>query len=382
VIVTLGTKAITATNMRPQRRPDIDFLRVLATGAVFLFHCAKFFDPGGWHLTNSPTSETLGRLVAATSLWLMPLFFLLSGTSSGLALASRTATKLLADRVWRLLLPFVFGVIAIVPPQVWVERIGHGAFDGPYWSFYPHYFDGLYGFGGNFAWMGLHLWYLLTLFLVTMFSLPVLRPLATRVADTPLFLLAPVLVTTAIEIALIGHAMDRRDLGGWSLLQYPVFFWFGVVLSGQPRARKVLERYGSFLLALGILCGGIWAFAPEHLTPAVPPAIWRALRVAGAWGLLYGLLGLAERHVRGRAWIPPLNRASMPFYVLHQTVILLIALWLLPWVAPIAIKYVALAALSFGVTAALTLGVVRFPFLSLLFGLGSGARSRHVARLL
>jgi len=80
----------------------------------------------------------------------------------------------LRDRVLRLLVPFVSGVLVIVPPQVWVERVGHGAFAGSFFAFYPHYFDGLYGFGGNFAWIGLHLWYLLLLFLITVVLAPLL----------------------------------------------------------------------------------------------------------------------------------------------------------------------------------------------------------------
>ena len=40
-----------------ERRYDIDWLRVVAILAVFLYHCARFFGPEGWHLKNAEQSE-------------------------------------------------------------------------------------------------------------------------------------------------------------------------------------------------------------------------------------------------------------------------------------------------------------------------------------
>jgi surface polysaccharide O-acyltransferase-like enzyme len=352
-----------------ERRHDIDALRVLGTAAVFLFHCGKFFDPGGWHLTNSPASFVVGRSIDATSLWLMPLFFLLSGISTSSALASRSALRLVHDRVQRLLVPFAFGVLVIVPPQVWAERVGHGAFHGAYWAFYPHYFEGLYGAGGNFAWFGMHLWYLPMLFLTTLLLLPALRSMTSRNLDSPWVLLVPIAIMSIVEIALIGHALDHRDLGGWSVVQYPLFFASGVALGGRARIRATLQRLALALLVIGVVAGGLWAWAPDAILDLVPRPVWRFARILGTWCMLYGFLGLADRYVKGGRWIAPLNEASMTFYILHQTAILLIALSVLPWNAPIPVKYTLLAALAFAATVAVTMCVMRVPLLRPLFGL-------------
>jgi hypothetical protein len=42
-----------------ERRHDIDWLRVIVTLAVFLFHCTRFFDTEGWHLKNPEQSDLL-----------------------------------------------------------------------------------------------------------------------------------------------------------------------------------------------------------------------------------------------------------------------------------------------------------------------------------
>jgi peptidoglycan/LPS O-acetylase OafA/YrhL len=36
-----------------ERRHDIDWLRVFALLAAFVFHCTRFFDTEGWHLNNA-----------------------------------------------------------------------------------------------------------------------------------------------------------------------------------------------------------------------------------------------------------------------------------------------------------------------------------------
>ena len=35
---------------KPASRYDIDWLRVIAMLAVFIFHCTRFFGTEGWHL--------------------------------------------------------------------------------------------------------------------------------------------------------------------------------------------------------------------------------------------------------------------------------------------------------------------------------------------
>ena len=42
-----------------ERRYDIDWLRVIAMLAIFVFHSTRFFDPEGWHLKNPEQSVIL-----------------------------------------------------------------------------------------------------------------------------------------------------------------------------------------------------------------------------------------------------------------------------------------------------------------------------------
>jgi glucan biosynthesis protein C len=158
---------------KPERRHDIDWLRVLAMLSIFLFHCARFFDYEDWQVKNNQLDIGMSVFVGFLVQWIIPLFFVLSGLSIYYSLSYRTRGQYVKERFKRLAIPFLFGTFVIlIPLQVYIERVSHSQFVGSFIEFYPHYFDGFYAFGGNFAWMGLHLWYLEILFIFSLITLP------------------------------------------------------------------------------------------------------------------------------------------------------------------------------------------------------------------
>ena len=108
-------------------------------------------------------------------LWGMPLFFVISAVGFYYSLNQRKNGQFLAERFKRLYIPLLLGIFVLSPPVMYIDRITHRQFSGSFWQFFPHYFDGWYGFGGNFAWMGQHLWYLFLLLLLSVLLLPLLR---------------------------------------------------------------------------------------------------------------------------------------------------------------------------------------------------------------
>src|SRR3990172_12055185 len=156
----------------PQRRYELDWLRVLAILAVFIYHCALIFGPDPSSIKNATTYEFVDDWGAFVGTWGMPLIFIISGASAFYALGKVSPGKYVKGIAMRLLVPLVVGIFTHIAFQVYLERLHQGAFSGSFFDFYPHYFEGMYGFGGNFAWMGFHLWYLEALFLFSMLCLP------------------------------------------------------------------------------------------------------------------------------------------------------------------------------------------------------------------
>ena len=157
------------------RRYDLDWLRVFAILAVFAFHSGRFFDRMPWHVKSTSVYSGVEAWNMFMLSWLMPLIFVISGASLFHAVGKGTAVGFIRDKVLRLLVPFIVGMFTHVAYCVYLERISHNQFVGSFIAFYPHYFDGMYGFGGNFAWMGLHLWYLQMLFVFTLVCFPLFR---------------------------------------------------------------------------------------------------------------------------------------------------------------------------------------------------------------
>src|SRR5215475_6299425 len=107
---------------RTERRPDVDWLRIVATWLLFVFHSAKVFDPAPFfHIRNVETSLGMMVLAGFIGLWHMPLFFLLAGWSVVTPLSRRGAGGFLRERVARLVVPLVAGTICFGPLMKYLE---------------------------------------------------------------------------------------------------------------------------------------------------------------------------------------------------------------------------------------------------------------------
>jgi peptidoglycan/LPS O-acetylase OafA/YrhL len=364
------------------RRHDIDWLRVLAMFAVFFFHCARFFSDEDWHIKNNQLDFGMSVFVGVLNQWMMPLFFVLSAIGAYYALGRRTARQYLVERLKRLVVPLVFGTFVLIPPQVYIERVSHGQFSGSFVQFLPRYFDGLYAFGGNFAWMGLHLWYLEILFVFSLLTLPLFRYLRSegaqrwiaQLADwarAPGAVLLPVIPLAVVEL-LVGMqpaGIGRRDFGSWSLVTYLAFFVLGYLVACDERFQESIERHRIVALVGSLITTAIAFFLIQSgRTAGTLPDL---LRVLNAWLWLLWILGFGGRHLRfSNQFLRYASEAVLPFYILHQTVIVFIGFLIADWDASVALKYLVLGTTSFVVIVALyELAIKRVSVLRFLFGM-------------
>src|SRR2546425_12752926 len=102
--------------METTRRPDIDWLRVLAVYLLFVFHVGKVFDPAPfYHVRNADVSFGMLALCGFIALWHMPLFFLVAGWSAVASLRVRGASGFLRERLLKLALPLAVGCVLLMP---------------------------------------------------------------------------------------------------------------------------------------------------------------------------------------------------------------------------------------------------------------------------
>ena len=118
----------------------IDWLRVLALLGVFLFHTIRPFDFIDFHINNAELSLPATYFIVFFIPWGMQLFFLISGASTFFALKRRSFRQYSAERIQRLLIPFIVGSIVLTPTQAYFEMIHKGTYIGTFLNFL---FDGV-----------------------------------------------------------------------------------------------------------------------------------------------------------------------------------------------------------------------------------------------
>jgi peptidoglycan/LPS O-acetylase OafA/YrhL len=365
------------------RRYDIDWLRVFAMLTIFCFHCARFFNDEDWHVKNAQLDFGMSVFVRVLAEWIMPLFFMLSAISVYHALSQRDNRQYVGERFKRLVIPLVFGIFVIVPPQVYLERVSHLQFSGAFTDFLPYYFSGFYGFGGNFAWMGLHLWYLEFLFLFSLLTLPLFRYLsrpaiqsyilrAAPFFKTPatIFLLAIAVAIMELLINLQPQGIGRRDFGGWGPLTYLVFFILGYTVAANEMFQLQIkrQRFIALVLAVSTTSGGYFLVTSGYSDRSVCFALLRAFN---SWFWLTAILGFGFTHFNfTNGLLKFANEAVLPFYILHQTVIVVFGFYMAGWALPVLLKYFILSVTSFSVIILIYgFGIRRFAAVRFLFGM-------------
>lgn len=371
------------------RRYELDWLRVLAILAVFFFHSARFFDPNDWHVKNPTTYPALQYVAAVVINWIMPLIFVISGASTFYALGKRGGAAFLKDRALRLLAPLVVGIFSHVAWQVYLERRTHHQFVGSFIDFIPRYFDGLYGLGGNFAWMGLHLWYLLLLFVFSILFLPLFlwlrqgsgqRLLAWfgRALSFPggVYLLG---LPVALLLATLNpnQFLGLRSFGGWAIGPYMLIFLNGFLVVSNERLYDSMRRLRWVSLGLAlVLTGVLLAVYAQRGDPIFGTTYYTRLYAAyalGSWFWITMFFGFAAQRLRfATPFLAYANEAVLPFYIMHQTVLLTIGYWLIGrnWPLPDFVTWLLITGLSLAVClAAYELLIRRHNVLRVLFGM-------------
>ncbi len=339
----------------------IDWLRVIAVLLLILFHTARIFDIWDpFYVKNATTSSFLSyAVILFLNQWQIPLLFLLAGASTWFALRFRSGRQYAAERLKRLLLPFLFGILVIVPPQAYLARFQQSGYNQSYFQFLSSYFDirgDLTGYTGLFT--PAHLWFILFLFVFALVALPFLLSLKheggkqwiSRVAALTgkpggwLWFILPLLVAGALP-----------DIGGKNPFVYITLFFYGYILMADDRFRVVLDRSRWLALALSLITlAGLIVLGMANLP--TPKYSWGdilsfLLRTSNTWSWMAVLLGFGQRYLnRTNPFLKNASEGSYPFYILHQTIIVMIGYFVVQLTAGIAVKYILIAAASFVVT--------------------------------
>jgi glucans biosynthesis protein C len=380
---------------KPVRRNELDWLRTLAVLGLIPFHAAVIFTTGsGDYVKNAETSRSVDAFVAFISAWGMPLIFFIAGAGARFALQLHTPPRYLRERFSRLVVPFLFGLVAVVPLQVYIGRIASTGMRPAFIPIYLEHMALLVGvFGGTVPhngadWIG-HLWFIPMLILFAVLIVPADRFFHAGVGLRLLALLARYgqgLGLLAVLGLLLGIARfllwggsalspDLQQMASWSLfVQFLLFYLFGYVVYADPRSEMAVRKAGLPALVLASLTWGIQeTLNVTHTGPAdgmtVAYAGYSLLSGYASWLWVVAIVSYGMRYLAGsNGLLRFLSDAAYPAYVLHMPILSLIALYVVRWDLPLLEKLVFITLATLAATLAVydvlirRIGIVRMVF--------------------
>lgn len=367
----------------------LDWLRVLATLGVFFFHASNVFNTANFEIKNAEVSETIMFIQAFFFPWGMPLFFLVAGAGSWFALRRRTASQFTRERTLRLLVPFFTGTLLLGPLQLylsWSHRTQTGAFAGSFAEFAGERLT--YPFPKILGGLGYHMWFLGFLFCFSLLALPFFvwlkgetgQRIISRLAELCQRRGAILLFIVPLAAVRLGLQPFFPRLQDWAdFFYFAAFFVLGYLLFADERFLRAIRRDWPLLLAVGLVAFVAAAAVPimtgefdVEAAPSTPLdfAWWALFAVCGWCGTALMLfVGMRYLNRDSRALRYSLG-ASLPFFVVHQPVVLAIAYFVVQWDAAILPKFLALTISAFAVSLGLYQFVIRrFGLLRAMFGM-------------
>lgn len=373
----------------------LDWLRVSAILVVFLYHSTRFFNLGDWHIKNITTYAWVEVWNIFAMTWLMPLFFIISGASLYCAIGrSGGFSKFYSSKFLRLMVPVIVATVTHSALQVYLERLSHGQFTGSFFAFIPEYFNGVYvGIGaplGNFPFFGMHLWYLVFLFIDSLICYRLfiwfkgsgkgLLDKITELFGTPGLMVLWFSLPLMIMYAFIPPVVLNAGAGAWGFLYYLWFLIAGFMIVSSARFKQTIMNQRWISLLLGLVLSAIFIdhrfnSASPIFPASISPWIYKCIYYFSAWSWLFAILGFGMRHLAfDRPFLKKANEGVMPFYILHQPVLVGIGFFVMSWAIPDFLKWIIVLTASFAVILTFYTSVVRrFDLFRFLFGMKTTA---------
>ena len=357
----------------------LDNLRWLCILLLFPVHASVVFSAGwyGYYVLSGYSSPAALCFIVSVMPWLMPLLFCIAGISAKFALEKRPPAVYLKERVVKLLVPFLAGLVLLCPVLAYFGMKSNLGYTGSFFDAFLHFFGTWNnirdptGFTGDFDYG--HLWFILWLFVISVAALGLIL-LSRKIKITPLrpgSVGLPALILLFIPLWLLNRIGD--DISGYTLASYFCMFLIGYSLLSMDPVLAKLETYWAVLLAayailmLGMIAigGGVMegGLTMDELIASPYP-------VFTGWIGVLALLG-AGRHLLDftNRFAAYLGAASYPVYIIHAPILVAVAFYVVMLKIPPGLQFALIVVLSLLLTFACYEILRRVPGVRVLFGI-------------
>ncbi len=339
--------------MTGARHYGMDWLRIAAFALLILYHIGMYFVPWGWHVKIAEPIDWVQMPMLATNSWRLALLFLVSGYASAALFAKLGGSAGFArSRSARLLIPLIFGIVVVIPPQPWVELVSQHGYPRSLGAFWLHDYFRFGALEGIVLPTWQHLWFVVYLWVYTMLAAAVLAlvpgAVRARLADVAArwlggsrsgawgLLVWPLAVWLLIYALFPGHEETHALFDdGPAHLHYLVPFWVGWLLRVRGGLFDAVARCWRPALGLAVAAlAVVTVILSLWLSGSQPPEWGRAAfdiaHLVQGWATIVALLGIADHYWnRDHPRRAMLAEAVFPFYIIHQTIIVVVGWYLL-----------------------------------------------------
>ena len=377
-----------------QRRFDLDWVRVLAFALLVPYHVGMYYVSWDWHVKSPQLVPALEPLMILSAPWRLSLLFLVAGVATAF-LKAKLPAGFLRQRSWRLLLPLLFGMFVVVPPQAYFELVEKvpGGYHAGYLGFMGQYLQGgdLYCMAPGDCVDGPtwnHLWFVAYLWVYTVALWAACRLLPQAWRDTAGarirgacsgqgILWWPMLWLVAARVLVSPLFPSTHDLTDdlYNHLQYGLVFALGYLLARLEAPWEQLKRHRHWMLGVALasyalMIAGYLHYEDADPIPAGPLAVLRTLWGVMEWSAIAAILGHARAcNPKDSPLLRYLTAAVFPLYILHQSVIVVLAHHLKPLHIAPALEGPLLIVATFALCLLGYEGIRRAGWLRPLFGL-------------
>lgn len=366
-----------------QRKYYIDNLRILCILLLFPFHAAMCFNAfgDGFYVWFSG-SKALSQIVIGVYPWWMSLLFVLAGMSTLYALKRRTAAQYAKERVLKLLIPLVFGLLIIVPPQTYIADVFNCGYTGNYFEHYSVFFGKLTDLTGqDGAFTPAHLWFILYLFVISMVTLPLTAWYAKKekkmpVGKLPLPVILSFFVVTKLSTAIL-------DLGGKSVGGFLVLFLLGFFVISDEQVQEKLEK-NAFPLGIAWILLIIARCTMYGLDASgdVADVFFLVGYAMLEWIGILAAIGLGRKFLnKNWKFTQYFAPAAFPMYFFHQTVLVAVAFFTAMLTRNVPIAWLVIVILSFTLTVAVYELFKRCPVTRFMFGIKKPIKTNNIKEI-
>ncbi|PRR83578.1 acyltransferase family protein [Clostridium vincentii] len=331
------------------RKYYIDNIRIFCILLLFPFHTCMIFNTFGepFYVFSEPVN-IFSQFVNIVYPWWMALLFAIAGISSAYALKKRSGKKYSKERVSKLLIPLMFGLVTIIPLQTYIADVFHNGYAGGYFEHYKVFFTkftDLTGYDGGFT--TAHTWFMLYLFVISMISLPIM--LWYNKSDKKFNgskITMPILLPMFIIILLMTPIVE---VGGKSVGEFLACFLIGFFILSLDDVQDKLMKYRIPLSILWIVFMALRSYL--YFNNGGHGLVWDIEQRMLTWIGILAIMGFGKRYLNfNNKFTQYFSPAAFPIYLFHQTVLVVIAFYVLKVTNIIPLQFGLIVVMTFVIT--------------------------------